>query len=320
MTLLVRDDLFLQHRTGAHPERLERLLAIHRQLDNAGLIARCTPLAYQPMPRTEVTGIHALPVVEEAEAVANAGGGHLDADTVVSPRSFEVALAAAGACATAVDAVLDGRDTTALCLVRPPGHHATPTRSMGFCLFNNVALAAKRALDRGLARVLVVDWDVHHGNGTQDVYYADPRVTFFSIHRYGWGFYPGTGAADETGTGAGLGCTFNAPIRHGVTRPNYHATFRHVLEKAADRAKPELVLLSAGFDAHAADPIGSLGLETEDFAELTRQVRQVAATHAGGRLVSCLEGGYDLDALAESVQVHLEELLIEQGGERTSAG
>lgn len=320
MTLLVRDDLFLQHRTGAHPERPERLLAIHQRLENVGLLARCRPLTYQPMERQEVMRLHARPVVEDAEEVAAAGGGHLDADTVVSARSFEVALAAAGAGASAVDAVLDGQDATALCLVRPPGHHATPTRSMGFCLFNNIALAARRALQRGVSRILIVDWDVHHGNGTQDLFYADPQVTFFSIHRYGWGFYPGSGDDDETGTGPGLGYTFNAPMRHGVSRRDYHAAFRHLLERAAARAKPELVLLSAGFDAHAADPIGSLGLETEDFAELTRQVRQVAQTHAGGRLVSCLEGGYDLDALAASVQVHLEELLIEQGGERAPAG
>jgi acetoin utilization deacetylase AcuC-like enzyme len=180
---------------------------------------------------------------------------------------------------------------------------------MGFCLFNNVALAARRAQAHGLNRVLVVDWDVHHGNGTQDVFYADPQVTFFSIHRYGHGFYPGTGDSDETGTGPGLGKTFNAPIHYGVHRPDYRAAFRSLIEKAADASKPELVLLSAGFDAHVRDPIGSLGLETEDFQDLTRLVMDVARTHAGGRLVSCLEGGYDLQALAESVQIHLETLL-----------
>jgi acetoin utilization deacetylase AcuC-like enzyme len=241
--------------------------------------------------------------------VAEDGGGRLDPDTVVSPRSFEVALAAAGACASAVDAVLAGPQRTALCLVRPPGHHATPTRSMGFCLFNNVALAARRALKaHGLSRVLIVDWDVHHGNGTQDVFYADPAVMFFSIHRYG-NFYPGTGAARETGTGPGLGYTLNAPIRYGTPRRQYQAAFTSALDQAAEKIKPELVLLSAGFDAHARDPIGSLGLEVEDFAELTSQVLEVARAHAGGRLVSCLEGGYHLEALAESVQAHLEGLL-----------
>ncbi len=252
--------------------------------------------------------------MRRAKQAATRGGGSLDADTVVSPASFEVALAAAGACVAAIDAVLAGAHRNALCLVRPPGHHATPTRSMGFCLFNNIALAARHALTaHGVNRVLIVDWDVHHGNGTQDVFYADPAVTFFSIHRYGGGFYPGTGAADETGTGPGLGHTLNAPIRYGTSRPDYRAAFGWALEKAAAASKPELVLLSAGFDAHARDPIGSLGLEVEDFVWLTRQVLDVAAAHAGGRLVSCLEGGYHLEALAESVQAHLEGLLAEGG-------
>jgi acetoin utilization deacetylase AcuC-like enzyme len=180
---------------------------------------------------------------------------------------------------------------------------------MGFCLFNNVALAARRALARGVERVLIIDWDVHHGNGTQDIFYGDERVTFFSIHRYGRGFYPGTGAADETGTGKGLGHTFNAPISFGTFREDYHAAFRASLEKAAELARPGLLLLSAGFDAHRLDPIGNLGLEAEDFAVLSREVIAVAKAHAQGRLVSCLEGGYNLDALAEAVEVHLSELL-----------
>jgi acetoin utilization deacetylase AcuC-like enzyme len=221
-----------------------------------------------------------------------------------------VALAAAGACVAAVDAVLAGKDHNALCLVRPPGHHATAERSMGFCLFNSIALAAHHArIAHQLTRILIVDWDVHHGNGTQDIFYAAPDVFFFSIHRYGGGFYPGTGTADETGTGPGLGRTLNVPVRYGTSRADYRGLYRKALERAADEIKPELVLLSAGFDAHAADPIGSLGLDAEDFATLTQMILEVAKTHAGGRLVSCLEGGYNLTALAESVQGHLEELL-----------
>jgi acetoin utilization deacetylase AcuC-like enzyme len=160
--------------------------------------------------------------------------------------------------------------------------------------------------------VLIVDWDVHHGNGTQDIFYDDPRVLFFSIHRFGMGFYPGTGDADETGQGTGLGYTLNMPIRYGTSRKDYRAAFSAALAKAADKIKPQLILVSAGFDAHALDPIGSLGLEVEDFAWLTRQVRDAARTHCGGRLVSCLEGGYNLEVLAESVQAHLEELLATQ--------
>ncbi len=311
MTLLYTDPLFLRHDTGrGHPERPERLRVIAARLAKSGAAAQCLQGDYQPLTEEEVTGLHAPAVARMARITAEQGGGHLDGDTPVSSESYKVALAAAGACASAVDAVIQGKDRNALCLVRPPGHHATPTHSMGFCLFNNIALAAQRA--RGaysLNRILIVDWDVHHGNGTQDIFYADPEVQFFSVHRYGHGFYPGTGAADETGTGPGLGHTLNLPLRFGVSRKEYLAAFAASLEKAAGAIKPELILLSAGFDAHAADPIGSLGLETEDFAEMTKLILQTARTHAGGRLVSCLEGGYDLEALAESVEAHLVELI-----------
>jgi acetoin utilization deacetylase AcuC-like enzyme len=310
MTLLYTDSLFLQHDTGPHPECANRLRSITAALQKAGLIERCTPGSYQPLSEAEVTALHTPDVVERVKRSVQQGGGRLDPDTVVSPASFTVGLAAAGACSSAVDAVLRGDDRTALCLVRPPGHHATPRSSMGFCLFNNIALAARRALKaHQLHRVLIVDWDVHHGNGTQDIFSEDPAVMFFSIHRYGRGFYPGTGSAQETGSGAGLGWTLNMPIRYGTAREDYRSAFRSALEKAADQARPELVLISAGFDAHAADPIGSLGLEVEDFAWLTQQLQEVAKTHAGGRLVSCLEGGYNLEALAESVVAHLRELL-----------
>jgi acetoin utilization deacetylase AcuC-like enzyme len=185
---------------------------------------------------------------------------------------------------------------------------------MGFCLFNNIALAARRAIDgHDLSRILIVDWDVHHGNGTQDIFLNDPRVMFLSIHRYGMGFYPGTGAADETGAGPGLGFTRNVPLPFGTPRALYFAEFSRALEESAEKIRPELVLISAGFDAHRGDPIGSLGLETEDFAKLTQLVLEVAQAHAGGRAVSCLEGGYDLDALAESVEAHLQTLLDRSG-------
>jgi acetoin utilization deacetylase AcuC-like enzyme len=310
MTLLFSDPLFQRHDTGRHPERPARLVVIQNRLENAGLVAQCTKGIYTPLSADDVREIHAPEVVASARHLAEAGGGWLEADTFVCPESYQVALAAAGVCAAAVDRVLRGIDRTALCLVRPPGHHATTSRSMGFCLFNNVALAAQHARKAfGLDRILIVDWDVHHGNGTQDIFWADPTVHFLSIHRFGHGFYPGTGGHDETGAGPGLGFTTNVPVSFGISRPDYRTVFRNAIEKAADRIKPNLIILSAGFDTHVRDPIGSLSLEAEDFADMTKTLLAVADTHAQGRLVSCLEGGYHLEALAESVQAHLEVLV-----------
>jgi acetoin utilization deacetylase AcuC-like enzyme len=251
--------------------------------------------------------VHEPGYIDRIVATAQRGGGRLDPDTVVSPASADVAQLAAGAACDAVDRVLRGEDQTALCLARPPGHHALPERAMGFCLFNNIAAAAAVACDEHqLDRVLVVDWDVHHGNGTQDMFYADSRVGFFSIHR--WPFYPGTGAADETGTGDGLGSTRNLPVTFGTPRAAYLDCFRAELEKFASEIRPQLVLVSAGFDSHREDPIGSLGLEVEDFAELTKVVCDVADVHAAGRIVSLLEGGYNPPVLAECVEAHLRAL------------
>jgi acetoin utilization deacetylase AcuC-like enzyme len=215
---------------------------------------------------------------------------------------------AAGAVCDAVERVVRGEDHRAFCLVRPPGHHALPRQVMGFCLFNNIALAARVATQQlGLDRVLVIDWDVHHGNGTQAAFWEDERVGFLSIHRFP--FYPGSGDADETGAGRGLGTTLNLPVAWGTSRRDYLQRFEQELAQFAQKIRPQLILLSAGFDAHRDDPIGSLGLETDDFRELTRICLQVADEHAGGGLVSVLEGGYDPYALTDCVDAHLEELL-----------
>ena len=306
--LLYTSDYFLEHETGKHPESPERLRAVLAHLNKTGFAARCDRKPFGAVDLRTLTAVHHQEYVEAVRRFAAEGGGHLEADTVVSSKSYDVALHAAGAAVAATDTVLQVTDPRALCLVRPPGHHALANHAMGFCLFNNIAIAAQHAIDRhGLERVLVVDWDVHHGNGTQALFYDSPEVYFYSIHR--WPFYPGTGAAEETGTGKGLGCTLNVPVTFGTSRAKYRDRFYKALEQAAEKCRPQLVLLSAGFDSHAQDPIGSLGLETEDFIPLTRAVVEVAQTHAGGKLVSILEGGYNVEALAECVGVHLEELL-----------
>jgi acetoin utilization deacetylase AcuC-like enzyme len=308
VTILYRDPMFQRHLTGRHPESPARLAAIDRRLEDRGLIAKCTAGAIREATREELVRLHDAGYVDEVQDYSTQGGGRIEADTVVCPESFDIACHAAGTAIAAVDAVLNGTDTTALILARPPGHHALPDSAMGFCLFNNVALAAEHALrTHDLERVMIVDWDVHHGNGTQDVFYRREDVTFFSAHRSP--FYPGTGAVDETGSGRGVGHTFNLPLAFGVTRREYLARFERVLRDAAAVCRPQLVLISAGFDAHRRDPIGSLGLESEDFGALTTMLQSVAKDYCGGRLVSLLEGGYDVDALADSMALHLETLL-----------
>ncbi len=308
--LLFTDELFEKHQTGAHPESPRRLEACRKMLRETGLQSRCTAGTLRSASTEELTRIHAAAHIDRVGELAREGGGRLDPDTVVSPESETVARSAAGTALAAVDHVLEADTETrrALCLVRPPGHHALATRAMGFCLYNNIALAAAHAREaHGLSRVLIVDFDVHHGNGTQDVFYADGNVHFLSLHR--WPFYPGTGAQDETGTGDGVGATWNVPLQYGISRRDYLAAFDRTLELAASRCRPELVLISAGFDAHAADPIGDLGLESEDFGTLTQRICEVAESWCDGRVVSLLEGGYHVDRLAESVQAHLETLL-----------
>jgi len=311
MTLLYYDPRFLKHETGSHPEKAERVRQIMARLQSNGLAAECVQPAWIPASRTRLERIHEPGHIDRLTAMANRGGGYIDSDTIVSSASVDVAALAAGAACDAVDRVVNGEDNAALCIVRPPGHHALSERAMGFCLFNNIAVAARVARDEHqLDRVLIVDWDVHHGNATQDSFYADGSVGFLSSHR--WPFYPGTGDIDETGTGDGLGATVNLPIKFGTPRAEYRARFAAALEKFAAKMRPQLVLISAGFDSHRADPVGSLGLEVEDFAELTMLVRNVAAVHAGGRIVSVLEGGYNPPVLAECVEAHLRGLMSAQ--------
>lgn len=290
-----------------HPERPERLSAIVRHLTRNGWLGECPKGTVREATREELLRVHTPRYLDRLAEFEAAGGGPIEADTWVSSGSNEAALLGAGAAVEAVASVLEGPVNRALCLIRPPGHHARADDPMGFCLYGNVAVAAADAVRRvGLSRVLVVDFDVHHGNGTQEMFYDDPTVAFLSIHRYP--FYPGTGAADETGTGRGLGYTVNVPLPASVTRADYHAAFRSALFELADRVRPELVLVSAGFDAHEEDPVGGLGLVEEDFESLTRDIVAVADTHSQGRLVSVLEGGYNVSRLAGCVEAHLINL------------
>jgi acetoin utilization deacetylase AcuC-like enzyme len=290
-----------------HPERPERLATILRHLDRTGLSRSCSWGTVRPATDEELIRVHSAEYLAELLAAEDQGPGLVEPDTWLGPGSIVAARLAAGAAIEAVAEVVRGTILRALCLVRPPGHHARPDAPMGFCFFNSVAVAAAVAVERlGLGRVLIVDWDVHHGNGTQEIFYADPRVGFLSIHRYP--FYPGSGRANETGAGPGLGSTRNVPLPFGISRAVFRSAFRHSLEEMAERIRPELVLLSAGFDAHAEDPVGSLGLEIEDFDLMTRDVLAVAEVHAGGRVVSILEGGYNLSILAGCVEAHLRAL------------
>lgn len=245
MTLLYRDARFLNHETGNHPERAIRLRAIESHLERHWLTAHCRLPSFEPCDRATLALVHEPAYIEEVSAFARAGGGYLDDDTVCCPASFDVASLAAGAVVDAVGRVVAGEDTTALCLVRPPGHHASVDCAMGFCLFNNVAIGAMAAVKRHeLGRVLIVDFDVHHGNGTQAIFWEDPRVGFSLMHRYP--FYPGTGAADERGEGPGFGATANLPIEFGTPRSEILDVFATRLQAFADHIRPQIVLVSTG--------------------------------------------------------------------------
>jgi acetoin utilization deacetylase AcuC-like enzyme len=226
----------------------------------------------------------------------------------MSPGSLDAAYLAAGGALAAVDAIMAHQVDHVFCAVRPPGHHAEAARGMGFCFFNNVAIAARYVQKKyGVSRVLIVDWDVHHGNGTQHSFEQDPSVLFFSTHQYP--HYPGTGRGTERGKGAGEGCTINVPMEAGEGDEEYHAVFENTLVSAADEFKPEFVIISAGFDAHKDDPLASMGLTDAGYSELTGIVAGIAKRHAKGRILSSLEGGYNLNALAASVEAHVKALL-----------
>jgi acetoin utilization deacetylase AcuC-like enzyme len=288
---------FLRHEAPGHPEAPSRLTAAWALFERHGLLLDLAVSQPTPADLAVIEGVHSAPYIRAVRAMAAEGGGWLDGDTFVSPASFEAAVLAAGAAVDATAAVLAGRLRNAFVLVRPPGHHAVRDQAMGFCLFNNVAIAAQWAVRAGGAqRVLIVDFDVHHGNGTQEIFYERADVCFFSIHQFP--LYPGTGRLAEAGSGAGAGTTANLPLPPGCGNAEYLRAFDEILTPLAQRWRPDVLLVSAGYDAHWRDPLANMRLTVEGYVALVERLQALAAELCGGRLVVVLEGGYNLNAIA----------------------
>jgi len=308
-TVLLIDPILREHLVGRdHPERPERFDAVVQGLQEAGLLERLGRVDPRAATEDELLLCHTPPYLRQSKHDVLHGNGFLSTgDTDVTPNSWEIAARAAGGVLNAVDAVVSGEARNAFCAVRPPGHHANAGRGMGFCLFNTVAIAARYAQRKyGIGRVLIVDWDVHHGNGTQDIFYSDPSVFFFSTHQ--WPLYPGTGRADETGDGDAEGTTRNFPFPAGSGRKEVLGAAQNSLEPLMKRFRPELVLISAGFDSRTGDLLGRFTLTDSDFTDLTRTAMGIADQYAGGRVVSMLEGGYYLPGLALASAAHVQAL------------
>ncbi|HYV17176.1 MAG TPA: histone deacetylase [Conexibacter sp.] len=297
--------LSLAHETGTHPERAARIVAIEAELERHDWLGM-TRIEAPCVSAETLTAIHPVRHVRAIDELCAAGGGPIDADTVVSPDSYEAALHAAGGAVALVDLLLSGEAATGMSALRPPGHHAEPARAMGFCLFDNVAVAARHALDaHGLERVLVLDWDVHHGNGTNAIFHATPEVLFVSLHE--WPLYPGTGPASDVGSGAGAGYTVNVPLAAGAGDADYLSLLEHVVAPLARAYAPQLILISAGFDAHRDDPLASMRVTEAGFAGMAGVIRELGA-ELGAPVGAVLEGGYDLRALAASTAATLRVL------------
>ncbi len=296
-----------------HPEHEERLVSIIEHLKKTDLWTTLVHITPSPADTTWILKVHTADHVKFVKELCEGGATVLDqGDTHVCKDSYRVALLAAGGVLAGVDAVMSGRTKNTFCAVRPPGHHAESSRAMGFCLFNNVAIGARYVQESyQVERVAILDWDVHHGNGTQEIFYEDPSMFYISTHQYP--YYPGTGGAEERGEGRGEGFTLNIPLRAETTGEEYVKLFQEVIVPALENFRPEFIFISAGFDAHRDDPLAGILLTEETYAEITRKVKEIAENYSSGRIVSVLEGGYDLKALPRCVEAHLVALT-----ERTS--
>lgn len=305
-TALFRSPSFADHDEPSHVENQRRLRAIDAALDRAGITERNPQPSFAPASGEQLARVHDPAYIDALRRAARMGGGWIDGDTYVGPRSFDIASLAAGAAIAAVDRSSSGEYPRGFVLARPPGHHARPSVGMGFCLFDTIAVGAAHALTQGVDRVAILDWDVHHGNGTQEIFWESNQVFFASIHQ--WPLYPGTGAASERGAGAGSGYTLNVPLAAGSGNDRYLQVLDDVILPTLRDFEPELVMASAGYDCHRDDPLGSMRVDESGFGSMTGRLRELADEFAGGRLVVVLEGGYDPAALARSVVRTIEVL------------
>jgi acetoin utilization deacetylase AcuC-like enzyme len=304
----VYDPVYLQHDTGQHVENAARLEAIMAHLEQTGLSRELVSIRPREASLAELALVHDENYIASIQEVARRGGGWLDPDTVMSAGSYEAAVYAAGGALAATEAVMADAVSSAFALVRPPGHHATPRRAMGFCLFNNLAVAVRYALDKyGLERVAIIDFDVHHGNGTQETFYDNPRVLYVSTHQSP--FYPGTGDIEETGAGVARGTKVNIPLPAGCGDEEYLAVFEQIVIPMVRRFQPQLIMASAGYDTHWADPLAMMQVTITGFARMADIIKGLAEEFCHGRIIICLEGGYNLQALAGSVKATFDVLL-----------
>ena len=307
----ISDPFYLKHKNEPHPENPGRLNAIQKNIESSKYYNNLTLIQPRKATVEDIAKVHGTGYIRSVEDSCRNGVRNLDADTVISSDSYQAALLSAGAGLEALDKILEGTVGNAFCAVRPPGHHAEQNKAMGFCLFNNVGVIARYAQDvKKLEKVFIFDWDVHHGNGTQHSFYKDSSIYYSSIHQYP--FYPGTGGVDETGTGDGLGSNLNLPMRAYSCDTDYINIIEHKLIPVIQKFNPDLIIISAGFDAHENDPLAQINLSTDCYGKMTQKLMEIANDVCNGRILSMLEGGYDYSALADSVQLHVETLSSSQ--------